>query len=288
MIINSYAKVNLYLKVIRKRKDHYHSIKTCFERISLCDKIVLTCLPEKKIEIISDSKDIPLDHTNLAYKASVRLQKAYRIQKGVRIRIIKRIPVGAGLGGGSSNAAAVLMALNTLWKLRLSGRAILKHANAIGSDVAFFTYNTAFALGTGRGEKISPLKRFQKVKLWHILVVPRLKVSTPLIYKKWDTFEKLTKPGLDGKLLYSALRENDLSLLRQAICNSLEPVTISLYPEVNRIKEKLLQLNIPAVSMSGSGPAVFGVVSSRKEAVKASAQLTQEDATWQIFTTCTV
>lgn len=288
LIVKSYAKVNLYLEVVNKRKDNYHNIKTLFERISLCDKIVLSPLPNKQIKIISNSKYLPTDSSNLAYKSALLLQDKFKLDKGVKITITKNIPIGAGLGGGSSNAAAVLKALNTLWGLNLSQQSLLEHARQIGSDVAFFIYNTPYASGAGRGERISPLRNFNNLKLWHVLAVPKIMVSTPLIYRKWDEDEKLTKPGLGVKLLYSALRKKSLTFPGDVLFNGLEQVTIALYPEVKRIKNKLLGLGIEAVSMSGSGPAVFGIASTRKEAFKVSTQLKDEDASWQVFTTCTV
>jgi 4-diphosphocytidyl-2-C-methyl-D-erythritol kinase len=135
---NSYAKLNLYLEVLNKRKDGFHNIRTIFERISLCDKIFLKSRPDGKIRITSPSKEIPKDKTNLAFKSAKILKSALNIKEGVEIKIIKNIPVSAGLGGGSSNAAATLLGLNKLWGLNLSKKRLVSFAKEIGSDVPFF------------------------------------------------------------------------------------------------------------------------------------------------------
>jgi len=306
LVFNSYAKLNLYLEVLRKRKDNYHDIKTVFERIDLSDKIILKPRPDKLIKIISKNSSVPKDNSNLCYLSAKLLQDSLHIRRGLDIKIIKRIPVGAGLGGGSSNAAVVLLGLNKLWKLNLSQSKLVKLAKRIGCDVPFFIYNTPFAQARERGDRVRPLEALKNARLWHILVVPKIKVSTPLIYKKWDTCSGLTRPfftpqsckknkkagltkqGYDVKILNSALRKNDLSLLGRVLFNSLERITTILYPEVRRIKEKLGYSGVKAILMSGSGPAVFGIVSSRKEAVSLSKQLKAEERSWRVFVTRTV
>lgn len=300
IILDSFAKLNLYLAVIRKRKDNFHDIKTVFERISLTDKVILTCRTDNKIKIICRNPTVPKDHTNLAYRSAELLRDNYGIKKGLNIEIIKNIPVGAGLGGGSSNAASVLAGLNKLWKLRLSIDRIAKLAQRIGSDVPFFVYNCSFAQASGRGDRIKPLKALNRVKLWHILAVPRLKVSTPLIYEKYDYFAKtakskkkgknvwLTNPVGDVKILTLALEKNDINSAAGAMFNDLEAVTSRLYPEVLDVKEKFNRLGLKAILMSGSGPAVFGVVSSRKEAVYFCNQLRTQNKLWRVFVSKTV
>lgn len=297
LILNSFAKLNLYLAVLNRRKDNFHNIETVFEKIDLSDKIIITARRDKRIKIICSDPCVPKDNSNLAYASAKLLQDNFGIDKGLNIRIVKRIPVGAGLGGGSSNAAAVLMGLNKLWKLRLSVSKLAKLAANLGSDIPFFVYNNSFAVGSGRGEKIKPLEALSRRRLWHILVVPKIKVSTPLIYKGWDRYMQtkkidknawLTTPIYNVKILTLALRKNDLSLISKGLFNGLETVTCGLYPEVINIKEKLIQLGLKAVLMSGSGPAVFGIVSSRKEAVSLCRQLRGKGKLWRIFVSGTV
>ena len=294
MVLNSYAKLNLYLEVLSLRKDNYHNIKTLFERICLCDKIILKPRRDKSIKVSCNNPDVPCDNTNLCYCSAKLLQGKFNVECGADIRIIKRIPVGAGLGGGSSNAACVLLGLNKLWKLGLSRKKLIQLGKQIGADVPFFIYNIPFALGEDRGDKIRPLKGLFGVRLWHILVVPKIKVSTPLIYRKWDEFlakkstvSELTMPRYDVKILLSGLRKNELAERGELIFNSLQSVTAKLYPEVRRVKDKLASLGANSILMSGSGPAVFGVFSSRKEAVNLGRKLQKENNSWRIFITRT-
>jgi 4-diphosphocytidyl-2-C-methyl-D-erythritol kinase len=292
VLVKSYAKLNLYLEVLKLRKDNYHSIKTIFERIDLCDKIILKTRRDKKIRVICASKDVPRNRTNLAYRSAKLLQDKFKLDRGVDIKIIKRIPVGAGLGGGSSNAAFTLLGLNRLWKLRLGQKELARYARKIGSDVAFFIYDYHYALGVGRGDNVTPLRALNKLNLWHILVVPKIKVSTPLIYRRWDELRlkkaTLTGSPSDVKILTSALLKKELTKVDSALFNSLETVTAGRYFEVKRIRENLAQAGVKAILMSGSGPAVFGITSSRKEALGFSRQLRKIDKSWQVFVTKTV
>ena len=316
LTLNSYAKLNLYLEVLNKRKDNYHNIKTIFERIDLADKIILKSRPDKKINITCNVTAVPQGHSNLAWRSAKLLQDSFNIDNGVDIKIIKRIPVGSGLGGGSSNAAGVLVGLNKLWKLNLTENKLAGLAKKLGCDVPFFIYNSPFAQGEARGDKIKPLKALYFVRLWHILVVPKLEVSTASIYKKWDAecsyvrsyasasrrvtrdenfirdkyFKafKLTRPKYNVTMLLLALKKNNFFLLGDALFNSLERVSARLYPQINAIKEKLMQLGAKSILMSGSGPAVMAIVSSRKEALSLSRQLKKNSFFGEVFVTRTI
>ncbi len=301
LILHSYAKLNLYLEVVNKRRDGYHNIKTIFERIDLSDKLILKSIPDKEIKIICDNPEVPCDNSNLCYRSAKLLQDSFKVNRGAQIKIIKRIPLGAGLGGGSSNAAFVLLGLNKLWKLGLSKATLARLAKKIGSDVAFFIYNSPFAKGTGRGDRIELLEGLNGVRLWHILIVPGIKVSTAVIYRKWDMQKifkltptpivkstkklvwGLTRPKYNVKILTSALEKKDLGLIGKVLFNSLEQVSVKLYPQIKRVKEWLTKKKVQSILMSGSGPAVFGVVSSRKEAVSLYRQLKQENRAWRVF-----
>lgn len=281
LTINSYAKLNLYLQVLGKRKDNYHDIETLFERIDLFDKIQLVARRDNKIKIFCNHPLVPKNKNNLGFKAAKLLQEEFKLNCGVDIRITKRIPVGSGMGGGSSNAAAVLSGLNRLWALKLERSELVVYAKKIGADVPFFISDTSFALGRERGDKIEPAGSLKNLKFWHILVVPRIKVSTPLVYKKWDEFQ-LTIPKRNVKILSSALRKNDFSLISRSLFNGLEEVTTSLYPEISEIKGKLVQGGVKAILMSGSGPTVFGFVPAKKKAL-ALAELLKMKRFWQVF-----
>lgn len=292
LTINSYAKLNLYLRVLNKRKDGYHNLETLFERISLCDKITLRLRSDKQIRITCTPPIIPQDSSNLAYKSAELLIKSLNIAQGVDIKIIKRIPVGSGMGGGSSNAAAVLTGLNQLLNLRLSRRRLVEFARKIGADCPFFIHNISFAIGHSRGDVLTRLNNFNKLKLWHVLVIPKIRVQTALIYNKWDEYRKinpaLTIPEFNVKLLYLAFEKQDCSLISKTMFNSLEEISANLYPEIKRIKAKFSELGVSSVSMSGSGPTVFSRSFSKQEAVSLFKQLKRENGRWQIFLTRTV
>ncbi len=294
MKLDSFAKINLYLSVRPKRRDNYHGITTVFERISLKDTITLQSRKDSLIKISTNNKKLSCDKSNFVRQAVELLRKKFKITQGLNIRLIKQVPLGSGMGGGSSNAASTLSGLNRLWKLKLSPEKLAKLGSKIGSDVPFFLYNCSFALGSGRGEKITPWKGLNNLEFWHVIVVPRVNVSTALIYKKWDDFRgnlskknkyltELTRGKRSVKLISLALTKFDRSLLTRAISNSLEPVTESLFPQVRLIKQELRALGAWPVMMSGSGPAVFGIVSSKKEAVALSKKIRKKNHSWKVF-----
>lgn len=291
LVINSYAKLNLYLEVLNRRKDGYHNLKTIFERIDLADKIILSLRPDKIIRVSSNSKQIPSDQRNLAYRAALILQESLHLEKGVEIKIVKNIPVGSGMGGGSSNAASTLLGLNKLWKLKLSRKQLVNFARKLGSDVPFFIYNCPFALGRDRGEVVRPIRPLDRHKFWHLLVVPRSFVSTSKIYREWDRAKKgqrvrLTRVNSNVKILTLSLRNKDLLGVGKRLFNSLEEITFPLYPGLVRIKRKLRNLGLPAVLMSGSGSAIFAISRSRKEARSVYAKL-KKQKTARVFLTRT-
>jgi len=287
--LESFAKLNLYLRILGRRSDHYHNLKTLFERISLFDSIVLTPRLDKKIKIRCDNPQVPSDKTNLVFRAAKILQDASKVKKGVDIKITKRIPIGSGLGGGSSNAACVLKGLNKLWGLGLSRDKLVKFSRGIGSDVAFFIYDCPFAEGRGRGDIIKPLTALKKLRLWQVVVVPRLEVPTARIYRLWDSLKlQLTRPVPDVKILSWALQKKNRSLIKETLDNNLEPVTARKYPEIRRIKEEMFKAGARIALMSGSGSAVFTLTDSKKEALVLARRLKRLKRFWQVFVTHTI
>ena len=283
MVFRSPAKLNLYLQVIRKRRDNYHEIKSIFERISLCDTISIKPLPEKVIRVRASGHPVPRGENNLAFRAAQLLQERCSVKNGAEIKIVKRIPVGSGMGGGSSNAASVLLALNKLWKLNLPREKLAELAQEIGSDVPFFIHDLPFALIGGRGEKVKPIKKLGSLRLWHIIIVPKINVSTPYIYAEFDKQKvRLTKPKYDVNILTSVLQKKGHPLIAGALFNSLEQVTTGLYPGLVKVKEKLAKLAVKSILMSGSGPAIFGIVSSQEKALVIKRQL-EKWQRWNIF-----
>jgi 4-diphosphocytidyl-2-C-methyl-D-erythritol kinase len=268
LTVSSPAKLNLVLDVVAKRPDGFHELRTIFERISLEDQITLARTKGGKISIRCNHPHVPLNQRNLVYQVARMLARDYSISEGLDINIIKNIPVAAGLAGGSSNAAAVLSGLNRLWRLNLSSRELVSYAARIGSDVAFFLYDTPFALGTGRGELIKPLK--YKSKLWHVLVTPRVKMLTKEVFSRLKL--NLTTPKDNVNILLPFLRKGDLVQLAGALSNDLEPAILSLRPDFVMLKKKLLDAGAIGVCFSGSGPSVFALAESQKHALSIRAK----------------
>lgn len=260
--LRSYAKLNLFLKVINKRSDGYHNLVTLLERIDLFDDLELTLNPTGEIRIFCDHLDVPTDSRNLVFKAAQLLKDDFALQDGVDVVIKKRIPVAAGLGGGSSNAATALVGLSRLWKLDLTRRELLAYARALGSDVPFFIYEVSWAIGTGRGDDIKPLAL--NTKLWHILAVPSVKMYTPEVFGAVNL--ELTKGNGDVNILTRSLRKNDISAVGHLLKNDLESAILKLAPDLRPCKDQMMALKPQGVSFSGSGPALFGLTDNQEQA----------------------
>lgn len=294
----SYAKLNLHLKILGKRPDGYHWISTLFERISLSDEIKLTPRPDHKIKIVLSGlkQGIIQNNKNLAYQAAKALKNKCNIKNGAEILIKKRIPVAAGLGGGSSNAACVLSGLNRFWDLGLRQEELVDIGAKLGSDVPFFLYDCPFAFGSQRGEKIRILDF--PLKLWHVIVVARRSLLSGRLYASWDRQSpgskrikeqkpKLTSPQAMFRILKEAAFKKDISLLGRLLYNSLEPVAEIDYPVIKKAKSAFSNLGAKLILMSGSGPAVFGIFSSRKEAYLTAERIKKIFA-WDVFVVKTV
>lgn len=291
IFLSSPAKLNLFLKVQNKRPDGFHNIITIFERINLSDEISFKLLPNKTIRIVCDHPHVPLGPKNLVYKVARLFQDRFHVKQGVEIKIEKRIPVAAGLAGGSSNAATALLGLNHIWKLNLNQAEELSYAREVGSDVAFFLYDTSWALGTERGDHIEKLNI--KTKLWHILVVPRIKMYSWKVYGglSFDVFIpltcsgyrervvnnpnkrgalnhklQLTKKNDNANILIHNLKKGSILEVGQLLSNDLEDVIIRLCPRLEKLKDRLKSLNTQGVMISGSGPAVFGLTATQEYA----------------------
>ncbi len=259
--IKSYAKVNLFLELLGKRKDGYHQIETVLQEIDLHDTVSIKDKkgPEIKVEV-SPSLDIPQEE-NIAYKAAKLIQKkGKKPDNGAEIFITKRIPVGRGLGGGSSNAAAVLKGLNKLWKLDFSLEELADLGKELGMDVPFFIYGGT-CLGTGRGEVIKPLPDFANFKI--LVFWPDFPISTAEVYKNAcaSPCAGLTKKIRSVKLVAEALNTNDFEEVKRNFFNRLEDVAFKIYPLLSRFKEQIKSLDTRNnIIMSGSGSAFFAVL----------------------------
>ena len=276
LTLKSYAKINLCLCVLEKREDGYHEILSVMQAIDLYDQLTLH-KTEEEIVIQCDHPHVPKDENNLAYRAADLLFKETNLKGGVRIDIRKRIPVSAGLGGGSSNAAFTLKGLNQLFDLRLSVQNLDSIASRIGSDVPFFLYSGQ-AVAKGRGEKIEPIRLYRDY--WLILACPNLEISTRKVYRE----VKIDLTGSRGFVnLQSCDNKDDFFETLRQFDNDLEKVVISEHTIINQIKRTLENSGAIKSSMSGSGPAVYGVFERKPQAEEVARKLTRGN--WQVFLT---
>ena len=315
-IIKAPAKVNLYLDVFSRRPDGYHNIETIFEKIDLCDWIKVSVIP-RGIKLACEMPEgcensALLDNVNnTAYRAAKLLCERYNLRCGFKIELDKRIPIASGLGGGSSDAAAVLLSICNLLNIKIEKQALLKLAAEIGADVPFFVsgYNRAFA--TGIGEQLHPLKQNQN--MYFLLVVPDIKISTKSVYASLRAPKGRSNPKNSGLLRQSqafGLRRNDgdyipvnlnltkkrrdVSMLchnlenlavyniKDILFNKLEEVVLPSYPVLHDIKKALKKTGAEGIIVSGSGSVVYGVFQSRKEAMRAESKLMKK-GNWQLF-----
>lgn len=276
--IKSPAKVNLYLEVKDLREDGYHNIETIFQKINLCDEITLSEI-SSGIRLVCNNRDVPTDHNNLAYRAVVLLKGMVRRLPGLEIRIKKKIPVAGGLGGGSSNAASVLLGVKSLCQINVSQDKLMELGKKLGADVPFFISGFNTALGTGRGDEIVPL--VNNLKLWLVLVNPGVKISTKDIYGSLSLKIGLTKDKRDVKILSRALQAGDLNIACKALYNRLEDVVTKRYDMVSQVKDRLNNFGARGVLMSGSGPTVYGITATREEAMRLRNKITSEG--WGVF-----
>ena len=265
------AKLNLYLRVVGKRPDGYHELETLFERISLADVLTFERHPAD-IQLSCNIPELSCGEDNLIMKAARLLQKETGTMEGARIALTKRIPIAAGLGGGSSDAATALLGLNQLWSLQLKQQALIELGARLGSDVAFFLYDAAYAVGTGRGEICRPVD--SSTRLVQVLVVPNARLATPEVFA--GSSFNLTAPKPSIRILEHALINGSLSELASGLLNDLEPEAIRRCPIIATIQMTLKQQGCLAVRMSGSGPSVFGLCSSREQASRIVQELRQK------------
>ncbi|HHV39732.1 MAG TPA: 4-(cytidine 5'-diphospho)-2-C-methyl-D-erythritol kinase [Tepidimicrobium sp.] len=271
----AWAKLNLGLKVGAKRLDGYHDIVSVMQTISLADQVQLEPRQEGiSLEVIGAK--LPTDNRNLAVQAARLIQDRFQVPSGVHIRLIKNIPLAAGLAGGSADAAAVLYGLNELWHLGLDIKNLVKLATNIGSDVPFALLGGT-GLAQGRGEIVSPLWPLPHCYL--VLACPPVAVSTAWAYNELDCSLIDPQPvNIDN--LIAALEKKDLTQIAASLANSFEPVVAFHFPVITRIKEALLAAGAKAALMSGSGSTVYGIFSGLEEAKRAASALSTDVTTY--------
>ena len=268
----SHAKINLRLDILGKRPDGYHDIRTVFQKITLGDELTIA-VTTGATEVTCDSHQVPHNEGNLAYTAARTLLDRYKIKNGVKIAIRKRIPVAAGLGGGSSNAAATLIGVNQLFELGLSNEELMETGKEIGADVPFFIFGKS-ARATGIGEILEPMKIAPP--LWLLLITPDFPISTAWAYGS-------LRRNLTNRENNIIIRDciNHFDEVITILSNDLEKVVIPRYPVIQIIKDELLDKGARGSLMSGSGSTVFGIFESETEAKEAHTQITKHKS-WQI------
>ena len=274
--LKSYAKINLCLYVLKEREDSYHEIFSVMQAIDLHDQLTLH-RTEKGIVIQCDHPHVPKDENNLAHQAADLLFKETNLKRGVKIDIEKKIPVSAGLGGGSSNAAVTLKGINQLFDLELSFQKLHSIASRIGSDVPFFLYSGQ-AIAKGRGEKIVPINLYRDY--WLVLIRPDFMISTETVYR--DVKIDLTEGRSFINLRFCNKKDTFFDTLRQ-FDNDLEKVVTRRYAIINQIKKTLKNSGAIKSSMTGSGPTVYGLFEKKLQAEEVARKLSGGD--WQIFLT---
>jgi 4-diphosphocytidyl-2-C-methyl-D-erythritol kinase len=277
------AKVNLFLKVLGKRKDSYHDILTIFERIDLCDAITIT-KARKGVTVTSDRPITRNFRDNIAYKAAALILRHGKAKGGVKIRIRKRIPVAAGLGGGSSDAAAVLIGVNKLYNLNISRAALMRLGAGLGADVPFFLLDAPFAIGRSKGDELK--RACIRLRPWHLLVYPGpFKTSTRGVYAAFDRSDfALTSHKGNAKITLP----EDWTGLESMLHNDLGDVVAKTIPVIGKTIQCLVASLGNKVMVSGSGPSLFCLYRTRREAIEAKKRLfasmpAGKRELWQVF-----
>lgn len=260
------AKLNLNLLILGKRDDGYHNILSVMQKIGLADEIGMSVTNVRGIRILCDDPGVPADERNLAFRAADALLRGLDSSLGVRITIRKKVPVAAGLGGGSSDAAQTLVLLNRALALGLTEKDLMEVAATLGSDVPFFVSPYDTALATGRGEVLQPIESADAFR--YLVVFPRFGISTAEMYDSWNSEGcRPSRPRANFTTLSASL--SDGTFWRRFARNDLEPLAAALHPEVRELKRVLMDTGAVYAAMSGSGPTVFGVFETAKDCRRA-------------------
>lgn len=270
--LKSRAKINLSIDVLGKRQDGYHLVEMIMQTIDLYDLIEISEREDNQIIIKSTSNEIPLDCNNLVYKAADLIRNTFDINKGVEIYIKKNIPVAAGMAGGSSNAAAILVGLNKIWNLNLSDQKLEEIGLKLGADVPF-CINGGAVLASGIGEELTPIKGLSK-DVCILVCKPDLFVSTKEIYECIDSKHIEKRPN--NQFLIDCLKNENTRELAENMFNVLEEVTVDKHPVIQQIEDIMTRNKALGAMMSGSGPTVFGLYENREDALKCKSILEKQ------------
>lgn len=254
MIIRSYAKINLAINIKKRLENNYHLLDMVMAKIDFYDKLTFTIIEEDEIIIESNNKYIPLNEKNLVYQVIDKVKKAYDIKQGVKVYLKKNIPSQAGLGGGSSNAASTMIALNKMFSLNLTKLEMIDLVKDLGADIPFFFYNS-MARVQGIGDEITPISN-NLDEFYIALIKPNLGISTQKAYELTN-LDTCDHPNVD--LLIKAIKDNDYDLLVNNIGNSLQESAIKIRPIIEKILNETNKLGFDASLVSGSGSTIFAL-----------------------------
>jgi len=264
--IQAPAKLNVRLKVTGRRADGYHELVSIMVPVSLFDSLEVTVTDPGRIHLTSCGFSVPEDESNLVVRAAASFLARADIETGLDLRLTKRIPVAAGMGGGSSDAAATLLVLNAMWAGALSPQALHDLGSQIGADVPFFLHGKP-ALARGIGDNLDPIGEWPE---WcYVIVVPPFQIATSRVYRDFQ-LKKLTR---DELLFIKTILDHDTANISEILENDLETVTSASFPIIDTIKKALIEAGAEGALMTGSGPSVFGVFRSLKEAESARQHL---------------
>lgn len=261
IVLKSYGKINLGLDVLRRREDGYHEVRMIMQTVGLYDVLTMKKLKEDEIKMTCNLSFLPTDERNLVYKAVKLIKDKYQIKDGVEINLNKRIPVAAGMAGGSSNCAAALKGMNKLFNLNLSIDELCEIGVHLGADVPYCIWGGT-ALSEGIGEKLS---RVDAMPECYILIAkPGISVSTAFVYQNLDLSGLSKHPDINGML--ECLKKKDLKGICDRLENVLETVTVKEYPIIQHVKAHLMKQGAMGALMSGSGPTIFAIFDDKKTA----------------------
>lgn len=278
--LKALGKINLGLDVLGRRPNGYHDVRMVMQTVYLYDQILLEKTDKEGISLKTNLFYLPVNENNLAYRAAKMLIDEFAIKEGVHISLEKHIPVAAGMAGGSSNAAAVLYGMNRLFQLGLTDQELMERGVKLGADVPYCIMRGT-VLAEGIGEELTPLPAMPKCHV--LLAKPPISVSTQKVYEKLDAQEVTKHPDIDGILL--GLQTGDLKKITSSMGNVLENVTITEYPQIERIKDVMKEEGALNAMMSGSGPTVFGIYDDKILARRAAARIREEQLAKHVHVT---
>ena len=282
LTVQTPAKLNLSLKILGRRADGFHDLQTCMVALRLCDILEFSPVQNADIRlslfdkspVISAAASIPTDERNLVIRAAELLRSVTGCQRGANIRLHKRIPSEAGLGGGSSDAAAALIGLNELWDLRLASKELHGLAAQLGSDVNFFLDSHAAAICTGRGEQIAGFPLLRQIPM--VILKPLTGLSTAEVFRMWSQHPRTTGSGVESHEFVSVINSPNLNNISPLLVNDLQLPAEELNPQIQTALIELRRREVVAAAMTGSGSACFGICRTRRQALHVAGSLRQQ------------